>query len=67
MTVKQLLIACQQQVLNGNGDKKIFISQDDEWNSYHELLSWFIYEEDDIQEQEIENHEYDLEDIILLW
>ena len=41
MRVKDLLIACEQQVLNGNGDKQIYISSDDEWNDWHKLLFLF--------------------------
>ena len=40
-TVKDLLEACEEQVAKGNGNKEIFISQDDEGNSYHRLFYLF--------------------------
>lgn len=74
MTVKQLLVACQQQILNWNGEKKVFISSDDEWNDFHELLFWFTYTEEDVKNcleeyrvEDIEVHWTQLKDVILLW
>jgi len=74
MTVKQLLTMCQQQVLNGNGEKKVFISSDDEWNDFHELLFGFTYTEEDVKNcleeyriEDIEVHWTQLKDVILLW
>lgn len=74
MKIKDLLVACQQQVMNGNGEKKIFISSDDEWNDFHELFYWFTYLEDEVkgnlEEYRIEDIEArgdKLSDIVLLW
>ena len=72
MRVKQLLLACQQQVLNWNWEKEVYISSDDEWNDFHELFYWFTYLEDDVkgnlEEYRIEDIEtnHQLKDIILL-
>ena len=74
MTIKQLLLACQQQVLNWNWDKTIYISSDDEGNEFHELIFLFTYTEDEVKEtiacsntpiEDIERY-HKLKDIILL-
>lgn len=41
LTVKELADICAQQIRNGNGDKEIFISQDDEGNAFHGLYFTF--------------------------
>ena len=41
MTVIQLLQLCQQEVQNGNGNKVIVISDDNEGNGYHGLFYGF--------------------------
>lgn len=41
ITVKDLEQACAKQIKNGNGDKVIMISSDDEGNSYHYL--WYLF------------------------
>lgn len=41
MTVKELLKECKLQIEEGNGDKVIWISKDDEGNGYHELFYSF--------------------------
>lgn len=75
MKVKQLLLACQQQVLNWNWEKEIYIPSDDEWNEWHQLFEWFTYLQEDIDEciEYSNTDKYDIEryhkmtDIILLW
>ncbi len=37
ITVKELLELCEEQVKLGNGNKQIYISKDDEGNSFHPL------------------------------
>ena len=37
LTVRELLEECEKQIANGNGNKKIYISKDDEGNSFHPL------------------------------
>ena len=37
VTVERLLKLLQDQVDKGNGKKKILLSNDDEWNGYHEM------------------------------
>lgn len=41
LTVKQLAQACVREINNGNGDKVIMISSDDEGNNYHYL--WYTF------------------------
>lgn len=73
MTVKQLLKLCEEQVKKGNWGKHIYISDDDEWNGYHELIFCFTDEENDIKENLavsntlIEDINYPIENLIILW
>ena len=39
LTIKQLYYECARAIKNGNGDKFILISSDDEGNAYHAL--WY--------------------------
>ena len=41
MTVAELYAYCAREFRAGNGNKKIFISDDDEGNGYHELMYEF--------------------------
>lgn len=41
LTVKDLMKECVREIKNGNGDKTIMISSDDEGNSYHYL--WYAF------------------------
>lgn len=41
LTVKDLMKECEKQIKNGNGDKVIMITSDDEGNSYHYL--WYSF------------------------
>lgn len=41
ITVEQLKAVCELEIENGNGDKQIYISTDDEGNSYHPLFFTF--------------------------
>lgn len=56
LTVKDLERLCKQQILNGNGDKVIMISSDDEGNSYHYL--WYAFETIEEYEQEEDYNGY---------
>lgn len=44
MTVKELYKNCLKQIQKGNGDKTIYISDDEEGNGYHELFYSFTEE-----------------------
>ena len=41
LTIKDLYKECKKQIDNGNGDKVIMISNDDEGNGYHYL--WYSF------------------------
>ena len=50
ITVKQLRTFCNKAIKEGNGDKTILISSDDEGNSYHTLYYEFITDKKIIDE-----------------
>ena len=61
-TVNELLELCQQEVENGNGDRKILLSNDDEGNGYHALYYDFTEAEElfkDVDTDEV----FDLSDL----
>lgn len=68
MTINQLTEYCIRQIEKGNGNKNIFIT-DDEGNGYHELFYQFtdnIDEIKEIQEFVYITDEKDLDKIVLL-
>lgn len=52
ITVKELLNECKKQIKNGNGDKHILISSDDEGNGFHTLFYGFTDNPEDIRAYE---------------
>lgn len=70
MTVKKLLHYCQEQVKNGNGNKKIVIADDNEGNGFHGLFYAFTEIKDsdkDYYEKCIyDSREKDLDKLIIL-
>jgi hypothetical protein len=42
-TVRELKALCEQEIAKGNGDKKIYISVDDEGNGFHPLFFPFTH------------------------
>ena len=42
ITVRDLAIFCTKMILSGRGDKRILLTNDDEWNGYHELFEGFF-------------------------
>ncbi len=48
ITVNQLYTMCLYQMNKWNWDKHIMITTDDEWNGYHNLFYWFVWEKDEI-------------------
>lgn len=74
MTVKELYNYCVKQMNKWNADKHIYISSDDEWNEWHELIFSFTDELHEIKDTldtsntdkyDIERY-HKLEDIVLL-
>lgn len=47
ITVKELYEFCKAEIANGNGDKFIVISDDNEGNGYHGLFYGFTPVDDD--------------------
>lgn len=45
MTIKELMKECKAEIERGNGDREVFISADDEGNSYHKLFYSFMGDE----------------------
>ena len=41
ITIKQLAQLCKTEIANGNGDKQIVVSNDEEGNGYHGLYFGF--------------------------
>lgn len=66
ITVNQLFELCKEQKANGNGDKKIFISMDDEGNGFHELFYGFTENEEDIKAYHRMGCIDEVDDVILL-
>ena len=42
LTLRELAMACAEQLKKGNGDKIVLLSGDDEGNSYHTLFYTFL-------------------------
>lgn len=70
ITINQLLKLCKEQVMKGNGDKCIMISNDDEGNGYHYL--WYAFcdgkemLEDDMFSMCVDERVAKIEDTIVL-
>lgn len=50
ITIKQLHDDCARAIRNGNGNKHVFITSDDEGNSYHALWYGILDEEKDVDD-----------------
>lgn len=70
ITVNQLLELCKKEIIKGNGNKFIMISQDDEGNGYHYL--WYPFSdgelmlEDDMFSMCVDESVAKVEDTIVL-
>ena len=63
LTIKDLFNECKKQIIKGNGDKIIMISDDDEGNGYHYL--WYSFADaKEILINEYEDMSYMLSDDI---
>ena len=60
ITVRQLADLAEQEIAKGNGNKKVYISQDDEGNGYHALFFGFTSDKKDLEE--IKEYSFGLED-----
>lgn len=68
LTVNILLEECERQKSKGNGNKKVYISSDEEGNSFHPLYFGFTDEIEDIKEcqQYSDGIDGDLEELVIL-
>lgn len=66
ITVNQLLELCEEQKSKGNGNKRIFISMDDEGNAFHGLFYGFTSKEEDIKAYHDMGCVDEVENVILL-
>lgn len=68
LTVNQLLEECEKQKSKGNGNKKVYISSDDEGNSYHAL--YYSFTDDKKSLKEIQDYacglDEDIQNIVVL-
>ena len=48
ITIRELAVYCASEIANGNGDKKILLSNDDEGNGYHGLYYAFSPLDEDL-------------------
>jgi hypothetical protein len=62
-TVNELLELCKQEIENGNGDRKILLSDDDEGNGYHALYYDFTPAEELFKDDEDDGEEFDLSEL----
>ena len=69
LTVEQLYRECKKMMNNGNGDKYVLISSDDECNSFHTLFEGMVYNPDDNRDWQsmgaIESY-YDPDEVVLM-
>ena len=63
MTINDLLKLCIEQIQKGNGNKTIYLSDDDEGNGYHEMYYGFSNE---VKELDFYGTIKDPEDAIIL-
>lgn len=68
LTVKDLLAICKKEVQNGNGDRIIVISDDNEGNGYHGLFYHFTIIDENEKKffQVYDSQETDINKIIVL-
>lgn len=50
LTVKDLYEACKKQIENGNGDKIVLVTNDEEANGYHALFYQFTDDANEIKQ-----------------
>ena len=62
-TVNELLELCKQEIENGNGDRKILLSDDDEGNGYRALYYAFTPAEELFKDDEDDGGEFDLSEL----
>ncbi len=66
ITIKDLYKLCKEQIVKGNGDKVIMLSDDDEGNGYHYMWYSFCSVEDAFAEDYIDENIAGKDDTIIL-
>lgn len=67
MTVKDLSMACRAQIVKGNGDKIVLLSDDDEGNGYHTLYYLFTDSKESVEAcLELEHDRHNVDDVVIL-
>ena len=66
LTVKELLKLCKQEIQDGNGDKNIVISDDNEGNGYHGLFYGFTAVTQDFEDEIYDSVTNSIADTIIL-
>jgi len=60
MTIKELRDLCNTEIKRNNGNRKVFLSDDEEGNGYHELFYSFLVNSDEIAD--IQKYSFGLEE-----
>ena len=66
LTVKDLLKLCEKEIKDGNGDKKIVISDDNEGNGFHGLFCGFTTDVEFFNVNIYDSDEENVENLIIL-
>ena len=66
LTVNELLDLCRKEIKNGNGNKRIVISDDNEGNGYHGLFYGFTKNVNDFADEIYDSVSSSSDDTIIL-
>lgn len=66
LTVNELLDLCKKEIKNGNGNKRIVISDDTEGNGYHGLFYGFTKNVNDFADEIYDSVSSSSDDTIIL-
>ena len=66
ITVNELFELCKKEIENGNGDKNIVISDDNEGNGFHGLFYGFTEMTEDLSQDVYDSKTTRIEDTIIL-
>lgn len=66
LTVNELLDLCKKEIKNGNGNKRIVISDDNEGNGYHGLFYGFTKNVNDFADEIYDSVSSSSDDTIIL-
>lgn len=66
MTVRKLFELCKQEIIKGNGDKNIVLSDDNEGNGYHGMFYGFTEVTEDFEDEIYDSATTSASDTIIL-